>query len=67
MVGIGSTPEGINQNHINFELLYEMAWRGNQTIDRFQWMHQYVMRRYNDKNGITKGFFIVFFHFSKMS
>lgn len=51
MVGIGSTPEGINQNHINFELLYEMTLLGNEHVVRMDWMKNYVMRRYNDKYG----------------
>eukprot|EP00111_Clytia_hemisphaerica_P018124 TCONS_00053628-protein len=53
MVGIGSTPEGIDQNPINFELLYEMTYRGNEKIDRYDWMHNYIKRRYNDKKGVS--------------
>jgi len=53
VVGIGTTPEGIDQNHINFEFLYEMSWRGMETIDRFDWMSQYIKRRYQDMDGVT--------------
>ena len=55
VVGIGTTPEGIDQNHINFEFLYEMSWRGMEKIDRFEWMSQYIKRRYQDTDGVTLG------------
>ena len=36
MVGIGLTPEGINQNNVMYEFMMENAWRREPT-DLTQW------------------------------
>ena len=49
MIGTGLTPEGINQNYINFEIMIEMAWRKSPpNIDK--WLQSYLKRRYRFLN-----------------
>lgn len=45
MVGIGLTPEGIEQNPALFELMTENVWR-DTPIDADQWVTGYARRRY---------------------
>lgn len=47
MIGTGMTPEGINQNDINFELMNEMGWR-NEEFNISDWTLSYIKRRYGD-------------------
>ncbi|XP_057300094.1 alpha-N-acetylglucosaminidase-like isoform X2 [Hydractinia symbiolongicarpus] len=49
MVGTGMTPEGIEQNDVNFEIMNEMAWR-NSNINMTKWIKQYAFRRYGVVN-----------------
>lgn len=45
MVGVGTTMEGIENNPVMYELLYELPWRGEQfTID--EWIENWVKARY---------------------
>ena len=44
--GIGLAPEGINQNHVVYELASEMAWH-NTTIDLAEWISNFVESRYH--------------------
>lgn len=47
MVGVGVTPEGINQNYIVYDLMTEMAYRPEpEQLDRF--VDHYIYRRYGD-------------------
>lgn len=51
MIGIGLTPEGINQNYVVYDFMVENAWR-NQTVNVTEWTRNYIQRRYgfvNDK------------------
>lgn len=43
--GVGTTPEGIENNPLMFELLYELPWRPEK-FDRIQWVEDYVAARY---------------------
>jgi alpha-N-acetylglucosaminidase len=43
--GIGTMMEGSLTNPINYELIYEMAWR-NQQPDVTQWVNDFVFARY---------------------
>lgn len=47
MIGLGVTPEGINQNYIVYDLMSEMAYRSEpQQLDPF--VDHYIYRRYGD-------------------
>lgn len=43
--GVGTAPEGIENNPIMFELLYELPWRPEK-FDRIRWVEDYVQARY---------------------
>lgn len=45
MLGIGLTPEGIEQNDIMYEYMSEVAWH-KQAPDMARWVSKYVHRRY---------------------
>jgi len=45
MVGIGATPEAIENNLVMFDLLYEMGWRA-EAPDVGDWVQRYATRRY---------------------
>jgi alpha-N-acetylglucosaminidase len=45
LVGIGALMEGINNNPVVYDLLFEMAWH-NEPVDVHQWVHGYVQYRY---------------------
>jgi alpha-N-acetylglucosaminidase len=45
MTGIGTIMEGINNNPVVYDLLFEMAWR-NEAVDVRQWLHGYAEYRY---------------------
>ncbi|XP_063708712.1 alpha-N-acetylglucosaminidase-like [Culicoides brevitarsis] len=46
MVGLGITPEGINQNHIIYEFALDLAWMGKEAINTVNWFKNYSKRRY---------------------
>ena len=47
MVGIGLTPEAIQNNPIAYDLMMENTWRGSAGVaDLDAWVAQYVARRY---------------------
>lgn len=52
--GIGAIPEGIENNSVIYELLFELKWHSD-TLDLDQWLRQYVKRRYgkDDENLYT--------------
>lgn len=47
MVGVGITPEGINQNHVMYEYALEMAW-SSDTYEPEQWFRSYAITRYGE-------------------
>ncbi|CAK1542523.1 unnamed protein product [Leptosia nina] len=46
MIGMGLTPEGINQNYVVYDLMLESAWREAPVADLNQWVADYAERRY---------------------
>lgn len=52
MIGVGLTPEGINQNYVVYDLMLESAWRKEPVKDLEKWVGDYAERRYgcNDTN-----------------
>lgn len=49
MIGIGLTPEGINQNYVIYDLMSETSWRKCE-INLDQWFDYYARRRYGLEN-----------------
>jgi len=47
MVGIGALMEGINNNPVVYDLLFDMAWR-DAALDVHQWLREYVKYRYGE-------------------
>ncbi len=45
LVGIGALMEGIDNNPVVYDLLFEMAWH-NEPVDVHQWLHDYAEYRY---------------------
>lgn len=45
MVGVGITPEGINQNYVMYEFALDRAWYQNST-DVPDWITTYAFNRY---------------------
>ena len=45
MKGVGITPEGIENNPMMYELLYELPWR-SERFTRNEWLDEYVQARY---------------------
>jgi len=52
MMGIGVTPEGIEQNPALFELMLENVWR-DTPIDADAWVKDYVHRRYGKNSELA--------------
>jgi len=52
MMGIGLTPEGIEQNPALFELMLENVWR-DTPIDADAWVVDYARRRYGKENQLA--------------
>ncbi|KPI98232.1 Alpha-N-acetylglucosaminidase [Papilio xuthus] len=46
MIGIGLTPEGINQNYVMYDLMLEVAWRKEPIQNLDNWVADYAERRY---------------------
>ncbi|XP_049878357.1 alpha-N-acetylglucosaminidase [Pectinophora gossypiella] len=46
MIGVGLTPEGINQNYVVYDLMLESAWRKEPVEDLNTWVEKYAERRY---------------------
>lgn len=49
MVGVGITPEGINQNYVLYEFALERAWDYN-SVNLQEWFDQYAFSRYGVRN-----------------
>lgn len=45
LCGVGTTPEGIENNPVMFELLYELPWR-NERFSADEWLRGYLEARY---------------------
>lgn len=43
--GVGTTPEGIENNPVMFELLYELPWR-KEKFTKEEWLKSYIKARY---------------------
>ncbi|XP_028170318.1 alpha-N-acetylglucosaminidase [Ostrinia furnacalis] len=50
MLGIGLTPEGINQNYVVYDFMLETGWRKDPVEDLNQWVTDYAARRYGCYN-----------------
>ncbi|XP_063708711.1 alpha-N-acetylglucosaminidase-like [Culicoides brevitarsis] len=46
MIGVGITPEGINQNHVVYEFTMDVAWQGKEGFDTKKWFKDYGKNRY---------------------
>ena len=51
LLGIGMTPEGIENNPMMWELLSELPWRGS--VDVNQWISDYTAARYGARNELA--------------
>ena len=47
MKGVGITPEGIENNPMMYELLFELPWR-EERFTRGEWLKEYVQARYGE-------------------
>jgi alpha-N-acetylglucosaminidase len=47
MVGLGALMEGIDNNPIVYDLLFDVAWR-NEPVNLDNWLHEYVRYRYGE-------------------
>ncbi|MDR0766252.1 MAG: alpha-N-acetylglucosaminidase [Odoribacteraceae bacterium] len=45
LAGVGATPEGIENNPVMYELLYELPWRPER-FTKEQWLASYIKARY---------------------
>lgn len=45
MTGVGMTPEGIENNPVMYELLFELPWRSSR-FTKEEWIKEYVRARY---------------------
>ncbi len=45
LVGFGSAPEGIENNEVIYELIYDMGWQEDE-IDLDRWLERYCIARY---------------------
>ena len=49
MVGIGYTPEGLPDNYLTTDLLFEMGHK-SEPVDLKDWVASYTMRRYGTQD-----------------
>lgn len=49
MVGVGITPEGINQNYVIYEFALDRGWY-QETTDIQKWIDEYTLSRYGVEN-----------------
>lgn len=52
-MGIGITPEAIEQNPPVYELMMEMAWH-DTAVDPSQWLQQYALSRYGSNSPLAQ-------------
>lgn len=53
MIGVGITPEGINQNYVVYEFTVEKAWK-HKEINHKKWIKQYSNVRYGFKSELIE-------------
>ncbi|MBF0575647.1 alpha-N-acetylglucosaminidase [Dysgonomonas sp. GY617] len=53
LVGVGATMEGIENNPMMYELLFELPWR-NEKINKDIWLAEYATTRYGGENEALK-------------
>jgi alpha-N-acetylglucosaminidase len=59
MAGVGALMEGINNNPIVYELLFDAAWK-NEAVDLHEWIRDYVKYRYgDDREGLERAWQIL--------
>lgn len=46
LIGMGINPEGIENNPVLFDFIYDLAWQGKQKVDVTEWLQHYVVYRY---------------------
>jgi alpha-N-acetylglucosaminidase len=51
MVGVGITPEGINQNYAVYEFALEMGWTPQNVTGTEAWFRNYPAARYGKEDG----------------
>ncbi|MBR8535889.1 alpha-N-acetylglucosaminidase [Carboxylicivirga sediminis] len=49
MKGLGATPEGIEQDAVIYDLIFDLAWE-KDTVDMDDWLEMYVSSRYGKIN-----------------
>lgn len=49
LIGLGLTPEAIEQNPVMYELMMENVW-SSQPINLSEWIKDYILRRYGTRN-----------------
>ena len=54
MKGVGIAPEGIENNPVMYELLYELPWRAER-FTRNEWLKEYVQARYGMEDEALQG------------
>uniref|UniRef100_X1Z3X3 Alpha-N-acetylglucosaminidase n=1 Tax=Capitella teleta TaxID=283909 RepID=X1Z3X3_CAPTE len=59
MVGIGLTPEGINQNEVMYEFMMENSFR-SQPVELTEWFDKYATRRYASRNANARAAWQIF-------
>ncbi|KAF7225366.1 transcript variant X2 [Nothobranchius furzeri] len=60
MVGVGMTPEGIEQNPVIYELMSELAWR-KEPVNLAKWVSLYAARRYGSmQDNLTAAWKLLF-------
>lgn len=53
LIGYGSAPEGIENNEIVYELIFDAAWQ-KDAIDLDVWLESYCKQKYNYSEGVMK-------------
>ncbi|HVU59069.1 MAG TPA: alpha-N-acetylglucosaminidase TIM-barrel domain-containing protein [Puia sp.] len=53
MVGIGLTPEGIEQNPALYQLMLENVWQ-DSAVDLREWLDNYALQRYGEADGAIR-------------
>lgn len=49
MIGVGITPEGINQNYVMYEFALDQNWYQHPT-NISKWINEYILNRYGIEN-----------------
>lgn len=61
LVGLGLTPEGIEQNPVIYELMSELAWR-KEPVNLSKWVSLYALRRYGSMDENLTAAWQLLFH-----